>query len=131
MISDQDNPESYGLSDEDKRNLKSILDRRKRPSHEGGKSSEEGDIPAALKDDIGVELIEYALEEDKRYVSSQNIASSLETDASNRQVGHRIRMIGDSLGVDKEDLGRFYSSSTTWDLESLRDNNLKELYEQI
>jgi len=75
--------------------------------------------------------MEYILDDDdNQYLSSHNMSKHLDTDASNRQIGHRIRMIGDSLGLEKDEVGQFYSSSTTWNLDVLRANNLDKLYNE-
>lgn len=129
MLSGQKDKEVYSLSAEDKKRLKGLLNQRKTSGQKGGQGCEKGETPDALGDEIGIELMEYILEEDEQYLSSQNIAQHLDSDASHHQIGHRVRMIGDSLGLDRDEVGQFYSSSTTWDLDTLRENNLNALYE--
>lgn len=92
---------------------------------------DDGEIPEALKDDLGVEIVEYVLEEDEQYLSSPQILRSLETEATPKKVGCRVRLIGRKLGMEDEEVDQFYSSNTTWDLDVLAENGLDELYEEI
>lgn len=99
-----------------------------RSTDESG-GQEEDEIPPALRDDLGVELMEYLLEEETRYLKSRQISEALDCEASPKKVGSRMRLIGEKLELNGE-LSCFYSNSSTWDLDTLKDSGLEKIYEE-
>jgi len=121
------------LSEQEQRKCTQILESNRK----SGKNQktvwdyDEGEIPEALEDPIGIEIVEYVLEEDDQYSSSPQIVEEIETDASPKKVGSRMRLIGRTLGMNDNETDQFYSGNSTWDFDALKENDLDELYKRL
>lgn len=121
------------LSDHEQQKCAQILENNKRcgGSRQTVWDYDEGEIPGALEDSIGIEIIEYVLEEEDQYSSSPQIMEEIETDASPKKIGTRMRLIGRTLGMDDNETDQFYSGNSTWDFDALKQNDLDDLYERL
>lgn len=121
------------LSEQEQRKCTRILENNRRSSGNNRTAWDhnKGEIPEALEDDIGVEIVEYVLEEGDQYFSSPQIMEEIEADASPKKVGSRMRLIGRTLGMDDSETDQFYSGNSTWDFDALKENDLDELYEKL
>jgi hypothetical protein len=86
-------------------------------------SYDEGEMPQALKDEIGTAVVEY--------ISSPQISKELEHDSTPKKVGWRMRLMGQTLEMDDKETYDFYSNNSTWDLEAFKRNGFDELYREV
>lgn len=130
MITESEDDISYELSEQNIETLNGILEEQRDYAGPGNDwSYENGDIPPALQDEKGEELLRYIQDRSDRYLSSRKTSDDIA--ASPKEIGHRVRLICETLGLETDEVGRFYTGKNTWDLDALKSNSFNELYEEI
>lgn len=133
MAVDPEEDDPYSIPSQEVEEALSIVEERREKKSKGNPSWDytDGEIPTALDGAIGAEIMDYILDQDRRYISSKEIAEDLEIDVSSKQVGQRMHLIGNTLGLEKDEVSQFSSRTNTWNLETLKSSNLDELYEEV